>query len=454
MYTECRSSGVYAHVLLMMLACVVMLPLGYAALCRGADQTRTSSTTQVAWVKKAFGWLRLGGIALATTSSLIVSIQQSAMRSKLQCLGSGIVSQHGIMGWFCLAALACEMVLHRALSSKGRLVGVMKVAKRFAETVSRVFAILPWALKGFVGYTMSFQTTKYTVLVALTLGCILSGVWQSCGCYEYSHFVSQEFGHMTYAVLWISLATVSMNYNHPKLRLQLTQNEGVDLMFGGMLSVCVVTLGTGGGIFYSGRSMSNQLVDSEQFMKDLQHTTQAGIWAVAGFLDVVLARVGIASGLPFLLASLCHGSMVLLHGHQTNELAMLGHVLHAYAMILTGILRFFWRTHEAAFFLTLTSLLFVSSSKCMASWAFANNFDPISYYLSVAIICALLWGWLVYVTTDKSKAMQAGENSGENSFYAAQELQNRCNLQTVSPDSALLGCYNKARHEHSIKMSM
>jgi len=268
---------------------------------------------------------------------------------------------------------------------------------------------------------------------------------------------------MTYAILWISLAAMSMTYNHPKLRRELTLNEGVDLLMGGMLSVIIVTIGTQGRLLVSPSSgtVAEELATAEQFMKDIQHTTQAAIWAVSGFLGVCLARLGIASGLPFLMAALCHGSMVLLHGHQANEISLLGHNLHAYSMILTGVLRFFWRTHEAAFFLTLTALLFVASSNCACSWAFARNFDPISYFLSIVIICTLLWGWFIYVSTDKTKAVRAGENTGENSFYMAQELQNKCTSQMASSSmmngresSVPFGCYSKVKHEHSIEMHL
>merc|ERR1712113_511798 len=136
-----------------------------------------------------------------------------------------------------------------------------------------------------------------------------------------------------------------------------------------------------------------------------------------------LSSAGFASGLPFLLASLCHGSMVLLHGHQANPLNLLGHQLHAACMIISGVMRYFWRMHEFSFFLSLTATLFMSSSKCLGEWAYYNNFDPISYYLCFVIGTSMLWGWFVWVTTNRNGALKPKtEDFIVGNYYVAGEL--------------------------------
>lgn len=459
LYSECRSPGVHAHAVLACIACIILLPMAFSALARkprklnrrnkpstittnnnntasGIQTFLSSKMSNEEIYRKAMICTHAGGILLVLISSIAISAKQTYLASLPECqnTGTGLRTHHGVLGWLSIFLLLSERLLHYLVGSNHHHHNYSPsrafAASRdiFAVPIAKVFSLMPLLVKPLVGFRMSGNAFKLTTLLALTFGCVLSGVWEACDCYEYSHFVAQEIGHMTYGLLWIILAGWSLTYNHPspRLRLKHTFQEGVFLLFGGLLSVLVVTTGTGGGIFYSGRTMSNQSAESQEFMKDLQHTVQAGIWATAGFMDVCLANVGIPTGLPFLLATLCHGSMVLLHGHQANPLALLGHKLHAYVMLTAGLMRFLHRLPEFSFFLSLTATLFIASSKCMASWAYAYNFDPISYYLCVVVITAVLWSWLVFTCTDTARALRAERTSHlSGSFYTSEELENK-----------------------------
>jgi hypothetical protein len=461
LYSDCRSPGVHAHAVLACVACIVLLPMAFSALARkprknrrsrevaedlnGKPSTSVSTSSSLLLFfssgeiyRKAMIYTHAGGILLVLISSVVISAKQTYVASLPECqnTGAGLRTHHGVLGWFCISLLLAERLVHYLVSnSNSNLCNNHAVRDIVAVPVAKVFSLLPLLVKPLVGFRMSGNSFKLTTLLALTFGCVLSGMWETCDCYEYSHFVAQEIGHMTYSLLWIILSGWSLTYNHPspRLRLKHTFQEGVFLLFGGLLSVLVVTTGTGGGIFYSGRTMSNQSAESQEFMKDLQHTVQAGVWATAGFMDVCLAKIGIPTGLPFLLATLCHGSMVLLHGHQANPLALLGHKLHAYAMLTAGVMRFIHRLPEFSFFLTLAATLFIASSKCMASWAHTFNFDPISYYLCVVVITAVLWSWLVFTCTDTNRSLRAlrMKHLG-GSFYTSEELENKF---VVAPSS-------------------
>ncbi len=78
---------------------------------------------------------------------------------------------------------------------------------------------------------------------------------------------------MTYALLWILLSGMALAYNHPRLRSKYMLHEGGLSIAGGLLSIVVITLGSDGGIFWSGRTMFDQTrggIDTPQhYMKDL-----------------------------------------------------------------------------------------------------------------------------------------------------------------------------------------
>ena len=99
MYHECRSPGVYAHAMLMVIAAVVLLPTAFAALARGgkgADgRARRNpgvphlSLQKILDPKKIVVWAHLLGIALSLLSAITISIIQARLGSLPECQHTG-----------------------------------------------------------------------------------------------------------------------------------------------------------------------------------------------------------------------------------------------------------------------------------------------------------------------------------------------------------------------------
>ena len=93
-HQRCRSAGVYAHVIMMCVAVVVLLGLGFSATM---THKRASLPEHSSLVQRHAGKLRGLGVGLAIVSALCVSIEQAYVGNEEECkhTGAGLTSHHG-----------------------------------------------------------------------------------------------------------------------------------------------------------------------------------------------------------------------------------------------------------------------------------------------------------------------------------------------------------------------
>ena len=260
------------------------------------------------------------------------------------------------------------------------------------------------------------STWSLTVAVAFILAGFLSFLWYSLGCYEYSHFTAQELGHLSYAIMWTGVTCAGLAFNHPRARIHFSKMEGRLMLSLGFLSVCIVTLGSNGGIFWGTNT-------GRAWMKDLQHTSTAGVWMIGGLLQVACARLRIVTGLPYFLATTFHCMMIFLHGHQANPLSVLLHKVHGACVALCGVMRLADRPLETALFGTLGAALFMAGSDCPCSWADHAGLNIVGYLAIITVVVVSLWVWFAVLYHDPRARLHHPEWKYGGTCYVAAGLQ-------------------------------
>lgn len=139
---------------------------------------------------------------------------------------------------------------------------------------------------------------------------------------EYNGSQKQELGHVLPASMWLSLAFVSMCYNHPRAQLRLLRQEGRMMIFEGCIFLTYFSIAhDGGGIM---EVLVHQHEDAITNMKDQQHTFIAVVWVACGILALCQYSRKVVLGVPVALAMLAQTGMIMFHRHQQSALAATG----------------------------------------------------------------------------------------------------------------------------------
>lgn len=125
--------------------------------------------------------------------------------------------------------------------------------------------------------------------------------------------------------MWLSLALVSMCYNHPGAQLRLLRQEGRLMVFEGCLFLVYFSIAhNGGGIM---EVLVQRHKDEITNMKDQQHTFAAVVWVACGILAFCQYSRRIVLGVPVALAMISQAAMIMYHKHQQSPLAATGTLL-------------------------------------------------------------------------------------------------------------------------------
>eukprot|EP00958_Prasinococcus_capsulatus_P018447 scaffold2157_cov376-Prasinococcus_capsulatus_cf.AAC.3 len=215
----------------------------------------------------------------------------------------------------------------------------------------------------------------------------------------------QEIGHVLPASMWLSLALVSMCYNHPGAQLRLLRQEGRLMVFEGCLFLVYFSIAhNGGGIM---EVLVQRHKDEITNMKDQQHTFAAVVWVACGILAFCQYSRRIVLGVPVALAMISQAAMIMYHKHQQSPLAATAHLIHGYLIGAAGLIRL--TGHQPAFTLVtvLASFSFIASSDCLTAWAASSGWDSMAYMLFVCSLGVCVWAFhlvLFTQTTDSDDA--------------------------------------------------
>ena len=419
---QCRLSGARLHALAMVVALIVLLPLGQAALVHSKGPHRAMQAW--AWMKK----FKPLGLALAWVSCVSIFIHQRSIMHRADCVGSGTAmwSPHASYVLVVLSGFTAEAVVTACLPRLSAPQAVRRACRAFFDF--------------FAGTSVAYDSWVLTLHCALTLIGALTGVWLSLGCYEYSSTQDQEIGHLCYVLMWIGVANLSLAYNHPTQRLKLQRIEGRLMVLLGSTAITILTLAKHGGAFWGYH------VGAEK-MKNVQHTVTAGIWVLGGVLFLGLTRLKIVSGAPYLLCAVFHGSMILVHGHQANPLSLTMHNFHGYGMFLAGALRYSERLPEYAIFTTLMASMFSGSSKCLAAYAWQSDINVVGWAGIVTITVSGLWIWYFAVIFAHPSRGIGGVHGSGTTFYVAENMREGLPLagkyRTPSSSESEKGAYHE-----------
>ena len=426
-YAACRGKGASAYFYLAFSGLLLASPAGFACAARGNHRRALH--------------LKLLGVALGWLAAIVGAASQGGLASRAECrdTGAGHMSPHGSYALALLLGLTVEVLFHAWLVARGQVVSLPGLPHPGCKSPS---ASGRWVFVGrqvrrlanFVTGDVHLQRGTWSMVVAIAfiLAGFLSFTWYSLGCYEYSHFTAQELGHLSYAIMWTGVTCSGLAFNHPRARIHFSKMEGRLMLGLGFLSVCIVTLGSNGGIFWGTNT-------GRAFMKDLQHTSTAGVWMVSGLLQVVCARLQIVTGLPYFLATTFHCMMIYLHGHQANALSVLLHKVHGACVALCGVMRLADRPLETALFGTLGAVLFMAGSDCPCSWANHVNLNIVGYLALISVLVVTLWVWFVMLFTDPRQRLESPDwHYGGTCFVAAAlQAELRPSLKAVpSPSPA------------------